>query len=105
MGQPSESSRVLIFGVSREKDIRSMILSLAPHFEKIFTIAANHPRAVPAKELSDCLRELRVDSQPLQDFQQVYELLQDTETELVVCGSIFLVGSFLDWRDSTVLSK
>ena len=105
MSLPTGRTRVLVFGASREKDVRSMILSLAPHFDIIYTFAAEHPRAIPAQELSDLCAEFRVDSTPVYDFQRVHDIIYREDMQLVVCGSIFLVGSYLDWRDSIAPSK
>lgn len=100
MGLPEDRPKVLVFGASREKDIRSMILSLAAHFDFIYTFAADHPRAIPAQELSDLCADFRVASTPVHDFQQVHDLIYQNDMRLVVCGSIFLVGEYLDWRSS-----
>ncbi|MAA80444.1 MAG: hypothetical protein CL916_14405 [Deltaproteobacteria bacterium] len=102
MSVQDERPKVLVFGASREKDIRSMILSLASHFDTIFTFAAEHPRAIPAQELSSLCADFRVQSTPMYDFQEIHDIVYSQDVRLVVCGSIFLVGAYLDWRESIV---
>ena len=103
MSLPKDKPSALVFGASQEKDIRSMILSLAAHFDIIYTFAADHPRAISAQDLSNLCADFRVESTPVLDFQEVHDLVDIKDMRLVVCGSIFLVGEYLDWRASTVL--
>ena len=100
MGLPADKKRILVFGVSQEKDVRSIILSLAPYVDMIFTIAAKHPRAVSAQELSDLCTDLRIESIPSESFQDIHESIHMHNAQVIVSGSIFLVGAYLNWRES-----
>ena len=102
MGLKDNRPRSLVIGVSREKDVRSIILSLAPHVDTIYTIAADHHRAVPAEELHERLLELRLESQTVDGFSSVHKQVDTNKELLIVCGSIFLVGAYLDWREKTI---
>jgi dihydrofolate synthase/folylpolyglutamate synthase len=93
--------RSLVIGISREKDLRSIILSLAPHVDTIYTMASDHHRAVPAEELRERLLELRLDAQVVDGFSSVHKKVDTREELLIVSGSIFLVGAYLDWREKT----
>jgi dihydrofolate synthase/folylpolyglutamate synthase len=102
MGLKDERRRSLVIGISQEKDIRSIILSLAPHVDSIYTIAADHHRAVPAQELHEKLLEMRLESQVVDGFSSVHNKIDTSKELLIVSGSIFLVGAYLDWRDETI---
>ncbi|MEQ9069000.1 MAG: cyanophycin synthetase, partial [Gimesia chilikensis] len=48
----SEPDRVLIFAVTRDKDVQEMLRTLLPHFQTvILTQYLSNPRRIPAEEL------------------------------------------------------
>ena len=98
MNMKRDIPKNLVIGVSQEKDFRSIILSIAPHVDQIYTIASEHPRAIPAAELQEIIEELRLDAVALSSIEEIHEGINIEEELLVVCGSIFLVGEYLFWR-------
>ena len=83
MSLPRNGSRVLVFGASQEKDVRSMILSLASHFDIIYTFAAEHPRAIPAQDLSELCASFRVQTTPVHSFEEVHERVPQDMLSLI----------------------
>lgn len=55
---PTAGRRTLILSVSHDKDVRAIVRELAPHFDRfVVTQYLENPRAVPAAELADVVRE------------------------------------------------
>ncbi|QDT26855.1 Folylpolyglutamate synthase [Gimesia panareensis] len=56
----SEPDRVLIFAVTRDKDVKEMLRTLLPHFQTvILTQYLSNPRRIPVEELHEITREIQ----------------------------------------------
>ncbi len=92
-GRPARGRRTLLLGCSREKDIRAMGAMLAPHVDRIFTTACAHPRALAPGRVAAALESLAVPVMPAGPIEQALPLARGPEQEVVVSGSVFLVGA------------
>ena len=101
MGLSRTKNRILILGVSRDKDLRNIIMPIVNQVDKVYVFAADHPRAVPTLELQSQLESLRVEADILPSLDIVPSILA-ADNMLVVTGSIFLVGRFCDWYYANV---
>jgi dihydrofolate synthase / folylpolyglutamate synthase len=95
----------LVAGVMRDKDIDGIFAALLPVTSSIVTTAADTSRAMPARELADRIRSLRVRDPQSSDSSTVRaeedpiiavtEALSHADT-VCVAGSIFLAGAVRD---------
>lgn len=94
--------RTLVLSVSRDKDVPAILATLAPNFDRfVVTEYQENPRAVPAAQLAEMLRErlavlgggqdkpLSVCPLPRQAWQHVLETCGGDEL-VVITGSFFL---------------
>jgi dihydrofolate synthase/folylpolyglutamate synthase len=88
---------VLIFGTTREKDLRGMLAPLAGHFDTmIFTRYLGNPRSVPPEELLAIAKEAsgqsgRVCPTPAEAWGQASALASPDDL-ICVTGSFFLAA-------------
>jgi len=89
--------RTLIFGTSRDKDLRGQLEALVPCFDQfIATRYLENPRSVPAEEVAEALRELGCS--PVQTTEEPAEALEVarrlTDPGSLICatGSLFLAA-------------
>ena len=86
----------LVLGVMGDKDVASMVESLAPMVDGVIVTAVDHPRAVPPVELAETVSG-RVDA-PVLAAGSVAEAVDMARAEagsegaVLVCGSLYLVG-------------
>lgn len=99
MTLPHDTSRNLVIGLSREKDLRGIILSLSQQVDRIYVIAANHYRALSVDEMYTSLQKLRLKVDKVHSFAEMHEKINTQQELLILSGSIFLVGAYMDWRD------
>ncbi|MFH1464451.1 MAG: folylpolyglutamate synthase/dihydrofolate synthase family protein [Pseudomonadota bacterium] len=88
--------RTLVLGCSREKDIRAIGALLAPHFSRVLTSACAHPRAMAPGDVAAALEGLSVPVMPAGPIEQALPLARAGGGEVVVAGSIFLIGAVRD---------
>ena len=90
-----ESDRVLLLGVSNDKDIHSMWVQLEPLFDRIVLTQSQHHRALSPRAI---LQRLALDKATenkislTSSTEDALEQIDFQAEELVVAGSIFLVG-------------
>ena len=80
----------------RDKDYTHALATLVPHFEKIFTLTPDSPRALPAVELAEAARALGADAEAINSPRQAIALAKELAGQdgtVVVCGSLFLAAS------------
>jgi dihydrofolate synthase/folylpolyglutamate synthase len=98
----SARRRVLVFGTTRDKDVRGMLQALLPHFDDvIFTRYASNPRGVPPEDLANLAQELaaglprlarcRISPTPDAAWQLAPTLVQ-REDLICVTGSFFIAA-------------
>ncbi len=95
-GRSVRPRRTLLLGCSREKDIRAIGALLAPHVDRIFTTAGSHRRALAPGDVANALEGLSVPVMPAGAIEQALPLARAGGGEVVVAGSIFLVGAVRD---------
>ncbi len=97
IGQFLAGKRVVaVMGMLRDKDYTHALATLVPHFEKIFTLTPDSPRALPAVELAEAARALGADAEAINSPRQAIALAKELAGQdgtVVVCGSLFLAAS------------
>ncbi len=87
---------VLVFGAMEDKDIASMIASIAGRVGRIITTAVDAPRAIPALELAALVAPMvDVEVGAIEDPTEAIEVarvLAEEDGSVLVAGSIYLGG-------------
>ncbi len=86
--------RELIFGVMRDKDLKSMLGLLRTYFDTIYAVETGYERSAGISEIIAAGRDLEMELKPLIDpsrFIEQFRTERDNDC-LVVLGSIYLLG-------------
>ncbi len=95
LGRPSR--RVLIFGISEGRDAAAMLPALAPYVDEVLLTSAGGPKAVDGADLSTSLRGIPHESPgALPATLERARALAGADGEILVTGSLFLVGDTLE---------
>lgn len=90
--QPRPASRILVFGMGEDREPADVLGPLLRHFDEVVLTACHHPKALQPRALAARLGEVDV---VLSDGgtpeQCLPEVLADAD-EVVVAGSLYLVG-------------
>lgn len=87
--------RVLLLGMSEDKDARAVAAPLAPFVDRIYTTHCAHPRATSAGDLAARLVGIDVPVLPAGPVEQALGLAR-ASGPVVAAGSVFLVGAVRD---------
>ena len=86
-----DRERILIFGVVREKDYSSIIDAMLPIASAVFTVTTGSPRAIPAEELAEIVRnhdsEARLAAR-VWACGSVEEAIERAKARVWACGSV-----------------
>ncbi|MEN9787108.1 MAG: Bifunctional protein FolC: Folylpolyglutamate synthase and Dihydrofolate synthase [Pseudomonadota bacterium] len=95
--------RVLVLGAGGDKDVRAVVLALAPHVDEILTTRCAHPRARDPEALAGAVRDAVGGGLPVRAAGAVEHALplarsraEERGGEVIVAGSLFLVGAVRD---------
>ena len=84
-----------IFGASEDKNLRSMIMKLAPHIDEFIMTRSIHPRAADpvllGKLASETGRKNRI-TDSLEEAFEIFESETDENTCYIAAGSLFVAG-------------
>lgn len=87
--------RILLCGMMADKDYKTAISILAPHFEHIITVNVQNPRTVAAEELAKTAKkfcaDVTVEENASEALEDVLKTLKNDEV-LVVAGSLYLAS-------------
>jgi dihydrofolate synthase / folylpolyglutamate synthase len=83
--------RSLVFGIMRDKDLRTVAGILAPCFDQVFLCTVDSPRSASITELLEVLPR----GTPVSDPHQAVEIARRTAATVVATGSFYLVGQIL----------
>ncbi len=103
LGSRRRSRRIAVFGAMKDKDWHSMLRELGAAVDRFILVAARTPRAIPVKEL---LREARrlgfeaVGATSVRAGVRMARRGQGRRGEILVTGSHYVVGEFLEGSDS-----
>ncbi len=98
---PRRGTRVLVFGVSRDKKVGAMLPPLLPHCDRVVLTAAASRRALPLEDLVNGVAELGWEGArpaPVEGVDRALERAFEVagpDGEVIVAGSIFLLGDAL----------
>jgi dihydrofolate synthase/folylpolyglutamate synthase len=94
---PNHSIR-LLFGLSKNKDIKGCLNLFAMHGSSFHLVEAKNGRGASTKELEVYLRELSVDSSRFFLHESIFEAVDEAKKEalknqevLVICGTFFIM--------------
>lgn len=82
-----------LMGMMADKDISKVLTLLLPHFDKVLTVTPSNPRAIPAEELAEKIRNLGTDAKSFENAEDAYKYAVNNMSEdeiLIVCGSLYL---------------
>lgn len=82
----------LVFGAMKDKAVGEMLALLAPAIRRVICTSAPTPRAMSADELAGYARGLGIDVQIVTDPFEAVEEACRCDHQVVVAGSIFLIG-------------
>ena len=91
--QPKNKPRTLLLGASADKDVRAVAVSLMPYFDRILTTHCQHPRALSAGEVAKAIAGLDIPVFSAGPVENILDYIHTDNEDLVVAGSIFLVGA------------
>ncbi|MCH2200632.1 MAG: bifunctional folylpolyglutamate synthase/dihydrofolate synthase [Fuerstiella sp.] len=92
-GQWAERPRVLVFGASRDKDVRQMLAILLPHFDHaILTLIRSNPRSCPPGELATMADRVAKET-TIQTAESAENALQLAHSATGSAGLICVTGS------------
>ena len=90
---PKAQRRTLLLGASEDKDIRAVAVSLQPYFDRILTTHCAHPRAMSAGDVAKSISGLDIPVFSAGPVESIFDYVDPDTEEIVVAGSIFLVGA------------
>ncbi len=91
--QPRPRTRILLWGMGRDRDPMSIIAPLLPHVDEVVTTRCAHPKAVASYDLAVALEDADT---LLADGGRIEEALPEVyreADETIVAGSLYLVGA------------
>ena len=98
---------IFIMGVFRDKEYPKMIDTLSPLIEKVYTVASDNPRSIPAEELASIFEESGVKSAPADSVEGAIEAAMEEAkankmgessgkaSRIVICGTLSITGDAL----------
>ena len=98
---------IFIMGVFRDKEYPKMIETLSPLIEKVYTVASDNPRSIPAEELASIFEESGVKSAPADSVEGAIEAVMEEAkanktgelsrkaSRIVICGTLSITGDAL----------
>jgi dihydrofolate synthase/folylpolyglutamate synthase len=95
-----QGCKVLVIGMSSDKDIGKVAAELAPLFSLVIATRSRHPRALDAERLAACLSgydcEVRKAASVAEAMNTAAALAQE-DGFVCATGSLFIVGEALEW--------
>ena len=92
-----EGKRVLLMGVLRDKDYARIAELLSPLFDEAITVTPPSPRALPAAELAELLRQHGVKAQTAESIEDgvgmALDLAEERGAMVCACGSLYICGA------------
>lgn len=88
-----------ITGILADKDYRYMMNRMLPHASEIYTITVPNPRALPADDLAECIRELGGEATPCESIESALETVlakAAPDDVILVFGSLYYIGCVRD---------
>ena len=87
---------ILIFGVSEDKDVETMLLGMKPVLSNVILTRSTHPRALEPEKLTSLAEKLRLPYISLpsvsDSFERALELSQESGDIILSAGSMFVTA-------------
>ena len=85
-------SLVAVMGMLKDKAVPQVLHTLAPCFERIYTVTPDCPRAMEAWELADLASQEGVHTTTCEQLEDALAQAEATGKGVVVCGSLYLAA-------------
>ena len=83
---------VILTGVLADKDYRAMMCSVLPHAKEFLCVTPDSPRALPAEQLAEVLREMGAKAQAFDDIPTAVHAALQTGEPVLAFGSLYMAG-------------
>ncbi len=83
---------VILTGVLSDKDYKAMMRSVLPHAKEFLCVTPDSPRALPAEELANVLRETGARAQSFDDIPTAVHAALQTGEPVLAFGSLYMAG-------------
>ena len=90
---PHGSKVNLVAGFCGDKDVATVLRTLAPHVSRGFAVRIDNPRSLSADETAAEMRNAGMDATPCASLKEAMEKTDGEPT--LICGSLFLAGEAL----------
>ncbi len=90
---------LVIFSMVNDKDCEGFLSEISPEIDYLISLAIpDEPRSRSALEIKNIAKKIGIKSDSARDFEEAFEkakLLEKEPTLVLICGSLYLAGSFL----------
>ena len=93
---PRDRDRCLLLGMSQHKDARSMVITLSPFIDRVYTTRCAHPRATSPGDLAASIIGVDVPVLPAGPIENALSLARTGKDLVIASGSVFLAGAVRD---------
>ncbi len=90
---PHDRKRTLLLGSGTDKDVRGVATALAPHVDRVYTTACDHPKARSPWSVAAELEGLSVPVSPAGPLADALSACRNGRDLVIVAGSLYLVGA------------
>jgi len=99
-----ERKATVIVGMLRDKDMRGICEGLLPIIGRILTVPMANPRSATSREVCRVFGEVapRQECMAIRDLPRAIHLAQGMERQVLITGSLFLVGEALAYFEKAV---
>ena len=90
------TKRIVLFNMLQNKDLSGFLQQIKNHLDLLLIIdVAFHQQQYQATEISQKAEKLNIASKIIGNFTEINSFLTNTQNTVVICGSLYLAGSFL----------
>jgi len=93
-----QQKKSVIFSMLKDKDCAEFLKIIAPEIDELVAIAIpDEPKSRSAQEIFEIAKNLKIKSQIAKNFDEAFtKINHDEDALIVVCGSLYLAGNFLE---------
>ena len=90
------TKRIVVFNMLQNKDLCGFLQQIKNHLDLLLIIdIAFHQQQYQATEIIKQAEKLNIASKIIGNFTEINNFLTDTQNTVLICGSLYLAGSFL----------
>jgi len=84
---------LFLFGVLEDKDYMAMVDILIPHASRFLTLTPDDPRAIPAEDLAEFIRQRNASAAACESAEQGVRLaIESSDSIICALGSLYMIG-------------